>query len=100
MTPGIWRTGVAAVVLTILFAVIVAGFAEWTSGEDSDFAVADPRFTETWIIPQIPVGAGDGNRTNYSTVIQIANVDSKSVSVKLSFYANGAALDDKPRETS
>ena len=102
MMPGIWRTGVAAVVLTIVFGVIVAGFAEWTSGEDSDFAVTDPRFTETWIIPQIPVGSGDGNHSNYSTVIQVANVDSKSVSVKGKFYVRGgtALADGALRETS
>jgi hypothetical protein len=102
MMPGIWRTGVAAIVLTTVFGVIVASFAEWSGGADSDFATADPRFTETWIIPQIPVGSGDGNQTNYSTVIQVANVDSGSVSVKGHFYVSGRTTlaDDALRETS
>jgi hypothetical protein len=94
MMPGIWRTGVAAVVLTIVFGAIVAGFAVWTSGEDSDFAVPDPRFTETWIIPQIPVGSADGNRVNYTTVIQIANVHNATVSVKGNFYKQAGGASD------
>ena len=95
MIPGIWRTGVAAVVLTIVFAVVVVGFAKWTSGDDSDFAVADPRFTHTWIIPQIPVGSGgDGNQVNYTTVIQVANIDSATVSVKGNFYKQAGGASD------
>jgi len=94
MMPGIWRTGVAAVVLTIVFGLIVAGYAEWTSGDDSDFAVADPRFTHTWIIPQIPIGSGDDNRVNYTTVIQVANVDSATVSVKGNFYKQAGGASD------
>src|SRR5262245_14138644 len=102
MMPGIWRTGVAAIVLTIVFGVIVAGFAAWTSSGDSEFVVADPRFTETWIIPQIPVGSGDENRVNFSTVIQVANVDSTNVSIKGEFYAGGRTMptNNALRETS
>jgi hypothetical protein len=98
---GIWKTGVLAIVVTIVFAVFVFKLDDWTGSFNSEFIYArssgtgDPgsnSATVTQVIPQVAVGSYDGGRTKYATVIQIINTGSKAISVSGNFYdTNGSS---------
>jgi hypothetical protein len=72
----ILKTGALAVSVTIAFAVFV--FYGQRTG--------DTTFTVVRVLPQIAVGSFDGNRTKYSTVIEIVNTSTTSVNVAANFY--------------
>jgi hypothetical protein len=85
-----WKTGVLAVVATIAFASFAFKIEEWTKGLRSESVVLGQTGTPpggvTKIIPQIAVGSFDGNITKYTTVAEIVNTGSSTVSVTGSFY--------------
>jgi len=98
----IWKTGVLALAVTLVFAVFVFKFESWTKGMSSDFVVygqtagtggtggttgtGTTGTTVTKIIPQVVAGSFDGNLTKYITVIQIVNTGTAAISVSGNFY--------------
>ena len=72
------KVAARGVVMTIVFAVFVSRFPEWTKGIDSAFVVygqtspgPPPPTAVTKVIAQIAVGSFDGNVSKYKTVIQV-----------------------------
>jgi hypothetical protein len=99
---GIWKTGVLAIVVTLVFAMFVFKFEDWTKDFDSKFVYAQSTGTGggtgsggtglTKVIPQVAVGSYDGGFTKYTTVIEIVNTGSAAISVSGNFYnPNGSA---------
>jgi hypothetical protein len=99
---GIWKTGVLAIAVTLVFAVFVFKFEDWTKDFNSKFVYAQSTGTGggtgssgtsvTKVIPQVAVGSYDSGLTKYITVIEIVNTGSTAISVSGNFYnTNGTA---------
>ena len=96
----IWKTGVMAVVATMIFALVIFRAEEWTRGLNSEFiaygqtggtggtggGTGGAGSSLTKIIPQIVVGSFDNNLTKYITVIQISNIGSAPITVSGNVY--------------
>lgn len=96
----IWKTGVMAVVATLIFAFVVFRAEDWSRGLNSEFVVygqtssggtggstgTGGTITYTKVIPQIAVGSFDGNLTKYSTIIQVINTGTSAVTLTGNFY--------------
>jgi hypothetical protein len=98
----IWTTGLLAVAITLVFALFVFNFEDWTSDFNSAFVYAQSTGTGggtgssgtalTKVIPQVAVGSYDGGLTKYITVIEIVNTGTAEISVSGNFYnTNGSA---------
>ena len=79
----VWRTGAAAIVATMMFAFVVFRTEEWSGGFSGR---ASSGIANTKVIPQIAVGSFDGNRTTYSTFIQVINTGTAAVTLSGDFY--------------
>src|ERR1044072_7616369 len=100
---GIWKTAALAVAVTLVFAVFVFKFEDWTKDFNSKFVYAQSTGTGgggtgssgtgvTKVIPQVAVGSYENGLTKYSTVIQIVNTGTAAISVSGNFYnTNGSA---------
>jgi len=97
---GIWKTAALAVAVTLVFAVFVFKFEDWTKDFNSEFVYAQSTGTGTGssgtgvtkVIPQVAVGSYDAGLTKYITVIQIINTGTTAISVSGNFYnTNGSA---------
>jgi len=100
---GIWKTAALAVAVTLVFAVFVFKFEDWTKDFNSEFVYAQSTGTGgggtgssgtgvTKVIPQVAVGSYDGGSTKYITVIEIVNTGTTAISVSGNFYnPNGSA---------
>ena len=103
----VWKTGLVAVVATIILSVFVFRAAEWTRAINGEFVVygqtsgggsggsgggtGTAGVTFTRVIPQIAVGSYD-SLFNHVTVIQVVNTGSASINVSGNFYnPNGTA---------
>ena len=89
----IWKTGVMAVVVTLVFGFVVFRAEEWSRGFNGEFLVygltdgtGGTGGTITKVIPQIAVGSFDGNLTRYSTFIQVVNTGTAAATVSGSFF--------------
>ena len=108
----IWKTGVLAVVATLIFAVFVFRVEEFTRGLNSEFIVygqsgsgggtsgggttsgctttnasgTSSSTCVTKIIPQISIGSFDGNLQSLSTIIQIVNTGTAAATISGNFY--------------
>ena len=99
---GIWKTAALAVAVTLVFAVFVFKFEDWTKDVNSEFVYAQSTGngggngsngrSDTKVIPQVAVGSYDGGFTKYITVIQVVNTGTTAISVSGNFYnTNGSA---------
>jgi hypothetical protein len=100
---GIWKTGALAVAVTLVFAVFVFKFEDWTKDLNSEFVHAQSTGTGgggtgsggtsvTKVIPQVAVGSYDNGAKKYITVIEIVNTGNAAISVSGNFYnTNGSA---------
>jgi hypothetical protein len=96
----IWKTGVLAVVITLIGSMFVMRLDEWSRGMNSDFLVYGQTSPGTGggtggsgttagitkIIPQIALGSYDNGVTRYTTYIQVINTGSTTATVSGSFY--------------
>jgi len=90
---GIWKTGVAAVAITLAAATFIMRADDWKR--------LNSTVTVTRIIPQIVFGSLDGGLTRYTTYIQIINTGSATVSVNADFYkANAGGVAGTPSTAS
>jgi hypothetical protein len=93
---GIWKTGALAVAVTLVFALFVFKFEDWTRDFNSAFVHAQSTgggggtgssgTSVTKVIPQVAVGSYDGGSTKYITVIEIVNTGTAAISVSGNFY--------------
>src|SRR4051812_19614373 len=105
---GIWKSGVLAVAVTVVFAIFIFRAADWTKGLNSEFVVygqtgggggsiggtgTSGGTLVTKVLPQIAVGSFGpdvpGSDLQYNTVIQITNTNSTPVVVSGNFYTQG-----------
>jgi hypothetical protein len=85
----IWKSGVLAAAATALFAIVVFRAADEARRGFVDIG-------RMRIIPQIAAGTFDGNRTKYSTTIQIVNTGDISVPVGARFHTQEGVLSTLP----
>src|SRR5436190_13194910 len=93
---GIWKTGALAVAVTLVFALFVFKFEDWTRDFNSAFVHAQSTgggggtgssgTSVTKVIPQVAVGSYDGGPTKYITVIEIVNTGTAAIGVSGNFY--------------
>jgi hypothetical protein len=88
----VWKTGLLAVALTLVFAIVVFRIDDWSAGfigRVSVFGQGGQRrspLAVSKIIPHIAVGSYDDNGTKYATTIQILNPGQSTVTVRGNFY--------------
>jgi hypothetical protein len=108
----IWKTGVMAVVATLVFAFVVFRAEQWTKGLNSEFVVYGQSTPSgsgscgsgtfvgtcsvTKIVPQIVAGSYDGGLTKYSTVIMVTNTGSASINASGNFYTQAGVASTLP----
>lgn len=98
----ILKTGVLAVMMTIVFAIFAFRAAEWTQGLSSEFLVYGAASssgggttgggggttgggTTTKVVPQIAAGAY-GPGAHYATIIEVVNPNSSPITLSGNFY--------------
>jgi hypothetical protein len=103
---SVFKSGALAAAATIAFAVFAHRVADWSQMIDSQTAaVSVPADLDTCtnalkesvqptirVIPQIPLGSFDDNRTKYSTVIQIINATGQPQPVAATFYKEDGTI--------
>src|SRR5215471_9735902 len=80
------KSGVAAVVVTVIFGIAAFRAAEWSKTAATDGAGIDPirampappvpngtGSETTRVIPQVAIGSFDGGVTRYSTIVEVVN---------------------------
>ncbi|HLH31863.1 MAG TPA: hypothetical protein VKY31_11730 [Terriglobia bacterium] len=99
------KTGVAAGIATVVFAIVAFKAAEWTRSGVAESAAgnvkseaaaavapAGPSGSMTRIIPQAPVGSFDSGVTKYSTIVEVVNTGSSDATITGGFYKEDGDL--------
>lgn len=80
------KTGIAAAIATLVFAIAALKAAEWTA------APRNASGSGTKVVPQIAIGSFDNGVTKYSTIVEVVNTGTSDAMVTGAFYQEDGDL--------